>query len=389
VDSVVLRRLAFIAVSIAIGLVAGGLLLEAGFRIAGAISGIDHRIYLQELRNPNAMPLAIWAPAPGAAGGNVAERASRGYPPLRPHARVLATTADFSVIYSVNGRGLRDREYTLEKPPGVRRVLAFGDSFTFGSGIADGATFTDVAEARLDGVEILNLGVPGYGLDQILLSFLALGAAWQPDDVVVFLNSHVAGRHLTGIVADGAVHVPADLTAVAFDGERPTDTLYVEPSDPRWRSERSWLERHSYALAFLSYRLQLRAFQERAAPDAEVRWRRQKVINHRPLAPDRNIERRERTRLLIETLRDAVDAAGAQLTVVNIDRRNTAEYLADVAGLRFVDLAPELRERHAIADVAFRYDQHFNPDTHRWLGERVAEILRGALIGAARAPAQW
>jgi len=371
----VLRRLAFTLVSISVGLAAGGLLVEAGFRVAGAIQGVDYRIYLQELANPNAMPLGIWAPGPNAAGTTPAQRASRGYPPLRPHAQVLATTADFSVVYSVNGHGLRDREYALEKPPGVRRVLAFGDSFTFGSGVGDDAVFTAVAEDRLDGVEVINMGVPGYGLDQILLSFLAQGRAWEPDDVVVFLNSHVANRHLTGIVADGAVLVPSDLTTVAFDGEQPADTLYVEPDDPRWQSDRNLLERHSYALAFLSYRLQLRAFQERHAPAADARWRRQKVINLRPLAPDRVPERRARTRLLVETLRDAVDDAGARLTVVNIDRRHTADYLADVDGITLVDLAPELKDRSRTAELSFRYDQHFNPDTHAWLGERLAAIL--------------
>jgi hypothetical protein len=61
-------------------------------------------------------------------------------------------------------------------------VDAFGDSFTFGSGVAQDAVLTEVAEDVLDDVEILNMGVPGYGLDQILLSFLAQGVRYHPDD---------------------------------------------------------------------------------------------------------------------------------------------------------------------------------------------------------------
>jgi hypothetical protein len=369
----VLRRASFAVLSIVVGLGLGCVLVEAGFRVAGAIQDVDYRIYLQELKNPNSLPLAIWA-APMSGGGRVAVRAPRIYPPLRPHARVLATTADFSVIYRINGRGLRDREYALPKPPGVRRVLAFGDSFTFGSGVADDERFSEVAEAALDGVEIVNMGVPGYGLDQILLSFLAQGRAWQPDDVVVFLNRHVANRHLTGIVREGAVHVPSNLTAVDFSGDG-GDTLYVAPDDALQRNGRSWLARHSYALAFLSYRLALRAFQERDAAQAKKRWSVQRMLGRQPLGADPDLARRARTRLLVETLRDAVRDAGAHLTIVNIDRRQSAGYLADVEGIRLVDLAPELYARGRTTELTFRYDQHYNADTHRWLGKRLRDIL--------------
>jgi len=369
-----LRRASLAVMSIVIGLGLACVLVEVGFRIAGAVQDVDYRLYLQELKNPNSLPLAIWAATPGVTGTNAAERAFRRYPPLRPHAQVLATTADFSVIYRVNGRGLRDREYGVAKPPGVRRVLAFGDSFTFGSGVDDDERFTEVAEAALDGVEIVNMGVPGYGLDQILLSFLAQGRAWQPDDVVVFLNGHVANRHLTGIVHYGAVHVPPDLTAVAFSGDR-GDTLYVAPGDALRTGNGSWLERHSYALAFLSYRLELHAFQERVGAQSEKRWSRQRMLSRRPLEPDDDGRRRERTRLLVEALRDAVRDAGARLTIVNIDRRNTAEYLADVDGVTLADLAPELHARGRTTELAFRYDQHYNAATHRWLGERLGTIL--------------
>lgn len=357
-----------------IGVVVACGLLEAGFRVAGAVQGVDYRIYLQELKNPNALPLAIWAPSPGATFGNMAERAVRRYPPFRPSAQVLATTADFSAIYQVNTRGLRDREYAVQKPPGVRRILAFGDSFTFGTGVAAEERFTEVAENGLEHVEILNMGVPGYGLDQIVLSFLAQGRAWQPDDVIVFLNSHVANRHLTGIASDGTVRLPDDLETVELTGDT-GGTLCVGSDDALRRSGRNWLERHSYALAFLSYRLQLRAFQERAGPEAEDRWRRQKVLSYRPIAQDPVITRRQRTRLLVEFLRDAVRDAGARLTIVNIDRRFTAEYLSDVEGITLVDLASELHARGKDTELSFRYDQHYNPDTHRWLGERLISIV--------------
>src|SRR5262249_22138762 len=150
---------------------------------------------------------------------------------------------------------------------------------------------------------------------------------------------HVANRHLTGIVQDGVVRVPSDLAAVDFSGDT-GGTFYLEPGDPLLQSRLSWLERNSYALAFLSYRLQLGAFQERFAKEWEKRWSRQRTLGRRALGADPNLVRRARTRLLVEALRDAVRDAGARLTVVNIDRQSTAGYLRDVEGLRLVDLAP-------------------------------------------------
>ena len=63
------------------------------------------------------------------------------------------------------------------------------------------------------------MGVPGYGLDQILLSFLAQGVTYRPDLVLVFLNTPVTDRHRTGIVQGSTVYIPDRLDAVEFDGE--------------------------------------------------------------------------------------------------------------------------------------------------------------------------
>lgn len=74
------------------------------------------------------------------------------------------------------------REYPLE-PTGAPRVVAVGDSYTFGECAADDETFPAVMEERL-GAEVLNLGVMGYGQDQALLRMKRDGLPYRPDAVV-------------------------------------------------------------------------------------------------------------------------------------------------------------------------------------------------------------
>jgi len=147
-------RLGLVLVSTGIAL----LTVEAVLRIGGWVQGLDYRLYLQELVNPTHVPLHIWN-GEGLPGDRVAQAYTR-YPPFRLRAAELATTSEYSVIYRINARGWRDREREYAGAPGTTRVLALGDSFTFGSGVPYGARFTDVAESRLRNVEILNMGVP-------------------------------------------------------------------------------------------------------------------------------------------------------------------------------------------------------------------------------------
>lgn len=85
-----------------------------------------------------------------------------------------------------NSLGFRgQREYAAHKPEGVRRTLVLGDSFVFGFGVRDEETFSAILESRDPSLEMVNAGVPGYGIDQIFLSFSTLGKSLKPDYVLI------------------------------------------------------------------------------------------------------------------------------------------------------------------------------------------------------------
>ena len=66
---------------------------------------------------------------------------------------------------SINAFGMRDRDTTLERPKGAKRILALGDSWTFGVSVKVEDSWPKQLETLLGGpdqVEVLNSGVSGY-----------------------------------------------------------------------------------------------------------------------------------------------------------------------------------------------------------------------------------
>lgn len=94
-------------------------------------------------------------------------------------------------LVRINSLGLRDREYTLAKPAGARRLLILGDSYCEGLQVEEDETFQAVLERRLGyvpdapKVEVLNGGVSGFGTDNELLFYRHVGRQFEPDLVVL------------------------------------------------------------------------------------------------------------------------------------------------------------------------------------------------------------
>jgi hypothetical protein len=87
----------------------------------------------------------------------------------------------------VNALGYRDREFAADKK-GRRRILFYGDSFVVGVGVPSGLALPKALERRLGPeVEVLNLGVYGYGPDQSYAAFTRDGPGLHPDVVLLGL----------------------------------------------------------------------------------------------------------------------------------------------------------------------------------------------------------
>ncbi|HWX25079.1 MAG TPA: SGNH/GDSL hydrolase family protein, partial [Vicinamibacteria bacterium] len=89
-------------------------------------------------------------------------------------------------VLNTNSKGIRgSREYPYAKPPGKTRVLVFGDSFTFGEEVSDEETYAAALGRALPDTDVLNMGVHGYGHDQMLLYFEEEGRKYASDVVLI------------------------------------------------------------------------------------------------------------------------------------------------------------------------------------------------------------
>lgn len=88
-------------------------------------------------------------------------------------------------IVSFNSVGIRGlKEYRFEKPSDWKRIAVIGDSFTFGEEVNDSETYSALLEKKLTKTEVMNFGVHGYGIDQMLLRFEQKVLSYKPDIVV-------------------------------------------------------------------------------------------------------------------------------------------------------------------------------------------------------------
>jgi hypothetical protein len=89
-------------------------------------------------------------------------------------------------VLNTNSRGIRGTtEYAYTRQPRKRRIVVLGDSFTFGYEVSDDETYPSYLGTMLPDTEVLNLGVVGYGLDQILLYLRQEGVKYHPDIVLL------------------------------------------------------------------------------------------------------------------------------------------------------------------------------------------------------------
>ncbi len=125
---------------------------------------------------------------------------------LKPDAHTRATNrfAEYDTAIDSNQEGFRDKDYPLEKTPGVYRIAVIGDSFTMAEHVEEKETFVRRLEALLNKdapsghrkVECMNFGINGYDTYQEVLVYEAYVRKYKPDMVLlaVYVNNDFSGN---------------------------------------------------------------------------------------------------------------------------------------------------------------------------------------------------
>lgn len=100
-------------------------------------------------------------------------------------------------VVTINADTLNDRfDYSIIKPPRTFRIIALGDSWTYGQFVHTRDTYPEVLEDLLNResrcesltkFEVLNLGVPNYDIRYAVERFLRRGQKYNPDLVLWLL----------------------------------------------------------------------------------------------------------------------------------------------------------------------------------------------------------
>ena len=109
---------------------------------------------------------------------------------LRPNLHLKSSSYDINV----NSLGFRGPEVNVSKPDGVRRIAVMGGSSVFGYLVpgdqAASRKLQDILqESDCDGaIEVINGGVPGFTLAQVLGRYQTQVAQLEPDIVILYLG---------------------------------------------------------------------------------------------------------------------------------------------------------------------------------------------------------
>ena len=313
--------------------------------------------------------LGLAPPLPLQYGGNVAD-------PHIPYKREpnsllrgRSQSDEFDFEHQHNAEGFRDLDRPQRKPPGAFRIVALGDSFTYG----EGAPFAQTWPSRLEellraepggaGVEVVRLGLPRYypGAQRLVLEHV--GLRYEPDLVLAaVLPNDVIDTHW-GL---GAIQVGADGFLRSQEGQRLGPVA-------------GWLFAHSHAMRIV-LRRGVEWLQHRRSP---VRF--EEVYRDGGLHEDdwRQLEED------LTGLADLARGAGARFALVSIPQqppwtdvsRHPDRRLAGWAARHDVPFVPTLEALARAPDPSALYyprDGHCTPAGYDAIAREVARALTAA-----------
>ena len=263
-------------------------------------------------------------------------------------------------VLRINSQGLRDKEYSLDKPPRTFRVAAVGDSYTMGHGVNIEHVYHSLLEDRLSQeasamkYEFINFGVGGYDLLNYLRVIRQKALNYKPDMILI------------GFCAKNDMSVPS-----SFQKEKSNKIYHPKETRHPFFTE-------SYLLYLiknsrLTFAIKDRMYRLKTSQENEALTQRQKL--------------QQQTAYVEECFRQLGEITKEHKLPVVIaylitydqgeERRDIVARLAREQGLWFVDSTPYFRGKEVRKYLFIpELDEHPNEKAHKIYADMLYDFFR-------------
>ena len=321
-----------------------------------------------------------------------------------------------------NSEGFHDSEHSFENPDGIPRIVVLGDSFMEAFSVESEETFYSQLASRLreagKPVEVINLGVGGYGTLQEYLVYMAVGRRYRPDVVVLgfyFGNDlHNNDQELETILHSGTGTAASRpfldpdridefaITNIDYEAamQRYNDAVQARDTQLHRLGEHLAIFR---ALDLAKARLFPTRVRKSVTPQEQKDF--VALGMHLCEEPPAFTSAWKNTSRVLEQLNGVVQAQDAELLIFTVTaehevdpalmRTVEADYhdldalcletapayqrlreISEELGITYVDLLPDFRRDAAAGQDFFLADRHWNAAGHALAAARVSEAVR-------------
>jgi len=305
---------------------------------------------------------------------------------FRPNSQGRRDNSDFQVKYYINSKGNRDKEAASEKPSVVFRVIALGESTVFGEGVNYGKRYTEIIEDSLANVEVVNMGVWGFGPDQSLLQLKRDGFQFHPDAVALFALNDFFDRckyvSRRGSMKPRFILNPAKKGIILQDLQFVKKTFEAPSAykkQPTKESTNSILAA-SKLMQLLNYNVKIREINKSNKGADKDYWRQV----YKDLADERKYmgeyseeDFRKLIYFILQQYSVVCKERGVDFLLVQTDISDQFR-LKDICrelNITYLDLSQVLSRASKIKPLTFDIDPHYNDYTHKVIGEYVSDYL--------------
>ena len=295
---------------------------------------------------------------------------------------------EYATKIYLNNKGLRGKEYDYAKPEGVRRIIVLGDSFAFGLGVGDQETFSVALERLFQDagkkVEVINMGVNGYGTAQEYLLLEEEGMRYSPDIVICLffagndiqnnISGFEYGKYKPYFSIDGmGLKLNNHPVPITTREDKIKNRNTVEPKARLKIPFKNLLQNHSYAYIFLRLR---------------YNYLLHKLGVRTNMTVDMLDDGWDITSALFIRMKESCDAIGAKFLLVIVPTKEQMHAMeSDAIQKRFsqlsrdhniecLDLLPYLKGRH---DLNFVIDSHWNRKGHKAIAQIILARLKDTI----------